>query len=448
MVRFIAAITLISVCCQSSVVHSQTRASGTRPVSRTQDDDARARAQVALKNQLLASDEEPPSRTQPEDSPSRAQIEVKNQLLAQDDYELPKELERLLSDWAASSAKIDRLEGEHLRRVYDLTYEVEKLSQGRFYYETPDKGRINISPVLITAKMLEQRASGDVLTKKRKDGKPFEVKSDQEECWSCDGSRVYEMDIAKKEARVAQLPTDLQGKNIMDSPLPFLFGMPPEKAKRRFKMSLLRPIEPKSSHAYLHILPRLPQDAGSWASADVILDRNTFLPSAVQLIDPAGTKITVYSFSGLKANEPAWIDKLFDKQDPKTRFTPDLRGFNVNVSDGAEPVQTAEIPPKGPRPQPPANQPPANQLPANPALVNVQGLFHANAVIELERQGLKRDRANADANNIILEAGPPAENEKDVYTVRSQDPSPGTPMKPGMKVRLSIWTKPGGNAKQ
>mgnify|MGYP001245515564 FL=1 len=443
MVRFIAAITLISVCCQSSVVHSQTKASGTRPVSRTQDDDSRARAQIALKNQLLAADDEPPSRTQQDDSPSRAQSEIP----AQDDYELSPELERLLLHWAASSAKIERLEGEHLRRVYDLPFEIEKLSQGRFYYETPDKGRINITPVTITAQMLEQRTSGEVPTKKRKDGKPFELKSDQEECWSCDGSRVYEMDIAKKEARVAQLPTDLQGKNIMDSPLPFLFGMPPDKAKRRFKMTLVRPIEANSSRAYLHILPRLPQDAGSWASADVILDLKTFLPSAVQLMDPAGTKITVYSFSGMKVNENKWIDSIFDTQDPKTRFTPDLRGFNVNVSDGTQPVQTAERTPGDSRMDADPIRPAAEKE-VPPGLVNVQGLFHADAVIQLERQGLKRDKENAEVNNIILEAGPPAEKDADIFTVRSQDPPPGTPLKRGMKVRISIWTKPGGNAKQ
>ena len=418
MVRFIAAITVVTVCCCSSAVQAQTKSPAKRPVA-------------------------PVSRTQQvDDSPSRAQIELKNEHLNQDVKPLPPELEQLLRDWAAASEKIQRLEGEHLRRVYDMTYEVEKLSQGRFFYETPDKGRINITPVEITAKMLEQRGSGEVPTKKRKDGKPFQLKSDQEECWSCDGLRVYELDVAKKEARVAQLPADMQGKNIMDSPLPFLFGMPPEKAKRRFAISLLRPIDPKSGRASLHILPRLPQDAGNWASADVILNLKTFLPEAVQLVDPAGTKITVYSFSGLKVNENRFLDSLFDKQDPKTRFTPDLRGFNVHVQDGGEPAQVAENDPADAGSEP-------DQKPAGPpALVNVQGMLHSEAVIQLERQGLKRVKEDPEVNDIILEAGPAAKNKKDIFTVQSQDPPAGTPLKKGMKVRLTIWTKPDGNAKQ
>ncbi|MBC7967037.1 MAG: hypothetical protein H7Z17_14055, partial [Fuerstia sp.] len=194
MVRFIAAITVVTVCCCSSVVQAQSKSPGKRPVA-------------------------PVSRTQQvDDSPSRAQIELRNEHLNQDVQPLPPELEQLLRDWAAASAKIQRLEGEHVRRVYDLTYEVEKISQGRFFYETPDKGRINITRYEKMEIMLEKRASGEVPTKKRKDGKPFEFKSDQEECWSCDGLRVYELDVAQKQARVAQLPADMQGKNIMDSP--------------------------------------------------------------------------------------------------------------------------------------------------------------------------------------------------------------------------------------
>ena len=431
MVRFIAAITVVTVCCCSSAVQAQSKSSAKRPVapvSRTQQVD------------------DSPSRAQ-DDASARAQIEVRNDQLNQVVKPLPPELEQLLRDWAAASEKIERLEGEHLRRVYDMTYEIEKLSQGRFYFETPDKGRINITPVEITAKMQEQRASGDVPTKKRKDGKPFALKSDQEECWSCDGLRVYEMDVAQKQARVAQLPSEMQGKQIMDSPLPFLFGMPPEKAKRRFVMSLLRPIDPKSGRAFLHILPRLPQDAGNWASADVILNLKTFLPDAVQLVDPAGTKITVYSFSSLKVNENKFFDSLFDQQDPKTRFTPDLRGFKVTVQGSEGPAQVADVDPSDPRSQPESKSgvPPKA---ANPALVNVRGLLHSEAVIQLERQGLKRIKNDQEANNIILEAGPAAEKEDDVFTVKSQDPPPGTPLKKGMKVRLTIWTKPEGNAKQ
>ncbi len=424
MVRFIAAITVIAVYCHSSALQAQNKPPVRRPVapvSRTQTDD-------------------PPARAKVDDPPARAQMELKNDHLNQDVQPLSPELERLLIDWAAASANIKRLEGEHLRRVYDLVYEVEKLSQGRFYYETPDKGRINITPVEIDEKMLQQRESGAVPTKKRKDGTPFELKSDHEECWCSDGSRVYELDATNKEARVAQIPVDMQGKNIMDSPLPFLFGMPPEKAKHRFELSLIRPIGPESKTVSLHILPRLPPDAANWASADVILDLKTFLPKAVQLVDQAGTKITVYSFDKLKVNENKFIDIWFDKQDPKTRFTPDLRGFKVNVSDGGEP-QTADNGSENEEPVP-VPKPKMQEKAGPPALVNVVGMAHTDALIQLERQGLKRIKEDPEASNISLNPGPDAKNKADIYTIKSQDPPAGTPLKKGMKVKLVIWDDP------
>lgn len=416
MVRFIATITVVTVCCCSSAVQAQTSPPGRRPVA-------------------------PVSRAKVDDSPSREQTELRNEGQDQGNQPLSPELDKLLREWAASSEKIQRLEGEHLRRVYDMVYEIEKLSQGRFYYETPDKGRINITPVEITNEMLTQRVKDEVPNKKKKDGTPFDLKSDDDECWACDGQRVFELDVVRKEARVAQLPADMQGANIMDSPLPFLFGMPPEKAKRRFEMSLLRPIDPRSGKAYLHILPRLPQDAGNWASADVILDLKTFLPNAVQLVDPAGTKITVYSFSSLKVNENRFFDRVFDEQNPKTRFTPDLRGFNINSSDVNPSDQMVEGNSKDPK-SPPVADRDVPQEQEDTGLVNVRGLSHSEAVIQLERQGLKRIKGDQDVNNIILEAGPPALKEGDVFTVKSQDPPAGTPLTRDMKVRLTIWTKP------
>jgi len=423
MVRFIAAITVVSVCCCSSAVQAQSGPPAKRPVA-------------------------PVSRTQQvDDARTREQTDVRAADPDQSNKPMSRELQQLLIDWAASSQKIQRLEGEHLRRVYDMVYEMEKLSQGRFYYETPDKGRINITQVEITKEMLAQREKGQIPSKPKKDGTPFDLKSDDDECWACDGQRVFELDVVRKEARVAQLPADMKGENIMDSPLPFLFGMPPEKAKLRFEMSLLRPIDPRSGRANLHILPRLPQDAGNWASADVILDLKTFLPIAVQLVDPAGTKITVYSFSSMKINENRFLDNVFDKQNPKTRFTPDLREYKVNSSDASQPDQMADADPQNPKSTPAADR---DVEPKNvaPRLVNVRGLLHSDAVIQLERQGLKRVKGNVDATEIILESGPAAEKEQDIYTVKSQDPPAGTPLQKGMKVRLTIWTQPDGNAKQ
>lgn len=372
--------------------------------------------------------------------------------------ELQRELDRIMQFWSDSSDKIDRLEGSHVRIVYDLVAEVERQAKGKFAYEKPDKGRMDISVVEITEAMKnsrqkeaaaaasEKRPSKVRLTAK---GQPFALALAQQEMWSCDGQRVYSIDLEKKEAQVAQLPADMQGTNIMHSPLPFLFGMKPEEAKRRFNISFKgEKFDPKSGVAKLVILPRLPQDAHSWQKAELILDLKEFLPVAVQLTDPPGTKITVFQFSEFVKNEPNWKKFIFDRENPKRMFTPDLRGLTVHTIPAEG--ETSKVP-EG---RPLAEAPPKTMLDGDAAkppvddalLVNVEGLVHTNAVIQLERQGLKR--VKGEENQIILEPGPKARNKEDVYKVVSQDPPAGTPLRPGMKVKLVLFDDPARGAKQ
>jgi hypothetical protein len=334
---------------------------------------------------------------------------------------------------------------------------VERQSEGEFAYEKPDKGRIDLTPVKITPQLIEARKkeTEDAKAEGRKSqvrltktGEPFTLAVSQPEQWSCDGQRVYSMDLEKKEAQVAQLPAVMQGRNIMDSPLPFLFGMPPEAAKRRFTMFFTGgKFDAKSNRAYLTIYPRLAQDGTNWKQADIILNLTDFLPVAVQLLDPAGTKITVYRFRDFVKNEPDWKMRL-KLVNPKARFTPDLRGFNVHLVEDqdSQNEQPQNVPGIARQPINPADRVLAPNQEEPNALVNVGGLPHDEAVIQLQRQGLTRSKEK-DTNEIILEAGPPAEKPEDVYKVKSQDPKPGTPLKRGMKVKLTIWTDPAAATK-
>ncbi|MCA9016684.1 MAG: hypothetical protein KDA77_15230, partial [Planctomycetaceae bacterium] len=81
---------------------------------------------------------------------------------------LPPELEQILKNWETHSKKIEKLEGNHTRYWYDDVFQVEKLSEGKFYYEQPDKGRIDITGVEVP-----KGAQGQ---KRNKDGKPYQLK--------------------------------------------------------------------------------------------------------------------------------------------------------------------------------------------------------------------------------------------------------------------------------
>jgi hypothetical protein len=385
-----------------------------------------------------------------------ATIELKNQHLIQEvpamSPELQRELDRLLQVWSEASSKIERLQGKHVRIVYDNVFETERQAEGEFAYQKADKGRINLIPITVTPELVAarerevidaraQNRSPQVRTKV-KTGEPFELIADRPEQWSCDGERVFSLDMEKQEATVAQLPVDMRGGNIMDSPLPFLFGMPPVEAKRRFSMGFRSgKFDPSTGKAYLTIYPRLPQDAANWSKADLILDLKTFLPSAVQLADPAGTKITVYKFRDCVKNQSTFVGILLG-ENPK--FTPDLKNFNVHTIG-------AETNVSGPAPGDPLMQQQDARVAkesGDPGLVNVTGVFHSDAVIQLQRQGLTRDTTDKANNQILLETGPVATRKEDVYTVKAQDPPAGAPLKPGMKVKLTIWMDPAAAKKQ
>ena len=57
---------------------------------------------------------------------------------------LDPKLEKILIDWEAHSSKIKSLQGKHIRKEFIKTFAVEKVSEGQFFLETPDKGRIDM----------------------------------------------------------------------------------------------------------------------------------------------------------------------------------------------------------------------------------------------------------------------------------------------------------------
>jgi hypothetical protein len=421
-----------------------------RPVSRTQEPSAEGSARVGDGGAARVGVGE------------GAAIELKNQHLIQEvpamSPELQRELDRLLQVWSEASAKIERLQGKHVRIVYDSVFQTERQAEGEFAYQKSDKGRINLIPIAVTPELVAarekevkdaraQKRPPQVRTKVRtsepyETNEPYELIADRPEQWSCDGERIFSLDMEKSEATVAQLPVDMRGGNIMDSPLPFLFGMPPVEAKRRFSMGFRSgKFDPSTGKAYLTIYPRLPQDAANWSKAELILDLKTFLPSAVQLVDPAGTKITVYKFRDCVKNQSTFVGILTGSN---PRFTPDLKNFNVHTVGAENDVTPA------PQGDPAMQQQEAlvGKISGDPGLVNVTGVFHKDAVLQLQRQGLKRDTADKANNQILLETGPVATRKEDVYTVKAQEPPAGSPLKPGMRVKLTIWMDPAAAKKQ
>ena len=205
---------------------------------------------------------------------------------------ISEELQKILDEWEKKSALIKSLHGTHTRVVYNLVFEVEKLSEGKFYVETPDKGRIDL--VGLPPK------KGEVSKRLGKKGEPFRLVADRAEKWICDGLEVKMVNDDEKNYEVEDLPKHLRGTNIINGPLPFLFGMKAAEIKRRYHIELI-PTKNTEVHT-LRVVPRRLNDRDNYKEAFVRLDKARFLPTAVKLVDPTGNLETVYTFTILGVN--------------------------------------------------------------------------------------------------------------------------------------------------
>ena len=323
-------------------------------------------------------------------------------------------LHQILITWAQKTSSIERLQGKHTRVIYDELYKVEKRSRGLFYYEAPDKGRIDVSAIKV--------ATG---TK----GRPqFNVQSDLPERWICDGSKIIKIDETRRVASVLTIPPEGRGVNMMDGPLPFLFGMPADKAEKRYRFSLLKET---AEEVWLAVLPRQRNDAVNWKEAKVILMKQTFLPRAVQLADPTGNRTTVYQFSEMEINRTAsTIERIFGTSTP---FKPDLRNYKIvtanvgNVADrkpGTTPRTPAET-----RSRPPAKtKVAAKKPPTMPSLKD----YHWKIV---------KQRFEDAGYTVKIFRGKPAPQSKLAYCVYQQQPIAGAPLTKGQTVQITLFDR-------
>lgn len=251
--------------------------------------------------------------------------------------ELSPELKWVLETWEKQGKNMAKLEGKHKRFVYDFTFGVEKRSSGEFYYEAPDKGRLDVTPVKV--------ATGE-LNKKGPRGKQFYVKPDKAEAWISDGVHISAIDVTRKEYQRLEIPEQGRGKNIVDGPLPFLFGISVEKAKARYRMQLHTREnggmhDLKKGIVHIKVYPLWRQDAANWEEAEVLLNASTFLPTAIKLVHPGKNSETVYTFYGVKKNAPRGVF-AFWKQNP---FQPNLKAFKeLKMSTGDAPKSASNAP--------------------------------------------------------------------------------------------------------
>ncbi len=233
------------------------------------------------------------------------------------------QLDLVLRQWELQSDKVNTLDAKFTRDEFDPVFKTNKRSEGYLRFKKPDKGVYKID---------DEEGEG--------------------EHWICDGVSIYEYDPKQKLVIERRLPPHLQGKAIVDGPLPFIFGAKAEKLKARYFMRLSIPKDAQeqqrraqAGQIWIEAYPRFQKDAANFSRADLILKQETMLPLAIRITLPGGKKTTDHIFKESKVN--GFWNNLVNDIKPTVPF-------------GWKMVQAQ------PEQQPQGNPPRAAQVPAGP----------------------------------------------------------------------------------
>jgi TIGR03009 family protein len=201
-------------------------------------------------------------------------------------------VDQILQMWETQSKEVKTYESPFVRLEYDPVFgPADKpmiQSKGVLSYSKPDKGSFEITEI-------ERWVQKDPATP----GGYEKQKEEIGEHWVCDGKAIYEYKHDRKQLVVSALPEQMRGQAIVDGPLPFLFGAEAAKLKQRY---WIRSRESNAATIWLEAYPKTQADAANYHHVDVMLERKTMMPSAIQVHMPNGRNTAVYTFKNPKVN--------------------------------------------------------------------------------------------------------------------------------------------------
>lgn len=253
-----------------------------------------------------------------------------------------KRLDQLLGYWQKRSSNVKTYSCQFVRWEYDTTFGprdprvARTKAEGIIRYSSPDKGEFNVTKL------------GSYSAPAAPNQRPtYEMKDvSHEEHWICDGDSVFELNPQKQQLIERKLPPQMKGTQIADGPLPFMFGATKEKLLTKYWMRELVPPQNRPDEYLIEAFPKTREDAAQFQKVAVILDRQTFLPNALQVFPPnydpkQNPSRTAYVFTDRKINDPIhrtqqFLGRFISPKPP--------RGWKKVVEDySASPSDPAQI---------------------------------------------------------------------------------------------------------
>lgn len=213
----------------------------------------------------------------------------------------PAKMERLLVLWEKQSSLLTTLDAKIFRSDFTVAWEEFEYYEGRAIFKSPNLAYIDFRKI-----------------KQGEDKKP--LKDPQTQAWVSapkeriivTGQEVWQYDSDTKQIIIYPLEKDQAAKALDEGPLPFLFNMKAEDAKKRYIMTLIS--EDEKTYG-ISVRPKLEVDQESFSQAFVLLDRKYLLPVRIVLHSPDGKLRKDFQLSGIKPNAKLEDDTFQGKTD-------------------------------------------------------------------------------------------------------------------------------------
>ncbi|QEG41076.1 TIGR03009 domain-containing protein [Roseimaritima ulvae] len=253
-----------------------------------------------------------------------------------------QELTRLLQAWETQSKTVQRLEADFTRWHYDLTAAPAGVhatwAKGEIRYAAPDKGMFRVNELKFYKGMNEGKPQYEAI-----DGMFGEY-------WACNGKQLLDYDRGEKKCTVQDLPPELQGTQIFESPLPFVFNLDATKIRQRYWVRTVP--SPKPDMVVVEAWPKRQEDRSQYRLVQVVIDPQTFLPQALLMYAPNFNAKTApawdhYEFSGVKKNSiigglQQFVDKFIEKPDSNWKIVRER--YQPPAEEGQAQLQQATNP--------------------------------------------------------------------------------------------------------
>lgn len=217
------------------------------------------------------------------------------------DPEAQARLDKVLQEWEQRSATIKSLDAAFYRLDQNVVVGNVEYYEGRVMLRSPNQAVLDSQKIDLDYKVTAEkqafmeavkwRRSPASQTAPTQDPIPRDKKAFHERI-ICTGTsilhyvndvkKIYEYPLAEEDREAA----------LQQGPLRFLFNMRREEVLRRYHMRLVAENDP--DFYTLQVVPKLDIDRNAFEQALLKLNRKTFLPDILVLVDPNGNKQFYY----------------------------------------------------------------------------------------------------------------------------------------------------------